>query len=100
MTNAERILLVLDSHLDHEIQLILYGRAAIVLGFTDPPAEAARTLDVDAIIPISQVSAFQSDERFWKAQEATNSELKKYGLYITHLFEADQIFLRRDWENT
>lgn len=27
-----------------------------------------------------------------------NDKLKSEGLYITHLFPADQVFLRRDWE--
>jgi hypothetical protein len=35
MTNAERILRELDSHLDHEVRLVLYGRAAIAIGFAN-----------------------------------------------------------------
>jgi hypothetical protein len=100
MTNAERILLTLDSHLDHLVPLVLFGRAAIVLGFKNPPPAVARTLDVDAIIPISQAATLRNDEQFWEAQELTNAQLKKEGLYITHLFQADQIFLRRDWEKS
>ena len=98
MTNAERILTVLDRHLNHEVPLILYGRSAITLGFDGVPDSVSRTLDVDAIIPLSRVTAFQTDEQFWSAQEATNRELDKDGLYITHLFEAKDVFLRRDWE--
>lgn len=98
MTNAERILLVLDHHLDHEVPLVLYGRAAIATGFDGAPEAVSRTLDVDVIIPVSRLTAFQEDGRFWDAQEATNRELEKDGLYITHLFQADQVFLRRDWE--
>ena len=98
MNNPDRIVRVLDSHLDHPVSLIAYGRAAIALGFHNPPEAAARTLDVDAIIPVSQLEGFRTDARFWDAQEATNRELDKEGLYITHLFEADQVFLRRDWE--
>ena len=98
MSNPERILRALDSHLDHEVTLVLYGRAAIALGFENPPEAAARTLDVDAVIPISQLERFRADGRFWDAQEAVNRELEKEGLYITHLFEADQVFLRHDWE--
>ena len=33
MTNAERILVTLDKRLDHEVTLVIYGRAAIALGF-------------------------------------------------------------------
>ena len=98
MINAERILLTLDRHLDHEVALVVYGRAAISLGFENPPAAVKQTLDVDAIIPMSRVAALQADERFWDAQEATNRELEAVGLYITHLFEARHVFLRPDWE--
>ena len=98
MTNAERILVTLDKRLDHEVTLVIYGRAAIALGFANPPDAVNHTLDVDGIIPVSQVEAFQADSNFWSAQEAANRELEKDGLYITHLFEADQVFLRRDWE--
>src|SRR5437016_4765840 len=98
MTNAERILGVLDSRLNHEIALILYGRAAIALGFGDAPEAVSRTLDVDAIIPVSKAVLFREDSNFWDSQEATNRELENEGLYITHLFQSDQIFLRRDWE--
>ena len=47
---------------------------------------------------MSQVTVFQADLRFWDAQEATNQKLQKDGLYITHLFEAKEVFLRHDWE--
>ena len=36
--NAERILQAVDSHLDHEVSLVIYGRAAIALGFANPPS--------------------------------------------------------------
>ncbi len=98
MDNASLILLTLDSHLGHATRLVLYGRAALQLGFTDPPREVAESRDVDAIIPLGDVDTLSSDEGFWDAQEATNRELRAKGLYITHLFRADQIFLRRDWE--
>jgi hypothetical protein len=98
MINAERILLALDSHLDHDVSLVIYGRAAVALGFIRPPEMVSRTLDVDAIVPLSQTSSLREDTNFWDAQEAANHDLEKDGLYITHLFEADQIFLRRDWE--
>ena len=96
--NAERILSALDRRLDHEVSLVIYGRAAIALGFENPPEEVTKTLDVDALIPVSQIARFRADLTFWDAQEGTNRELDKEGLYITHLFEANQVFLRRDWE--
>jgi hypothetical protein len=98
MTNPERILSALDRHLDHEVPLVIYGRAAVALGFDDPPEAVTRSLDVDAIIPLSLASRFQADDNFWEAQEAANRDLEADGLYITHLFLADQVFLRHDWE--
>ena len=59
---------------------------------------SAMPANVDAIIPVSQISLFRNDANFWDAQEAANRELEKEGLFITHLFEANQVFLRRDWE--
>ncbi len=35
MINSERILLALDRRMDHELRLVIYGRAAIALGFFD-----------------------------------------------------------------
>lgn len=98
MINSERIVRELDKHLDHEVRLVLYGRAAIALGFDDAPQAVKFSLDVDAIIPMSAVDRFRADLAFWDAQDATNRNLKKEGLYITHLFEAKEVFLRRDWE--
>ena len=98
MINAERIVRELDAHLDHEVRLVLYGRAALALGFSDAPDRVKHSLDVDAIIPMTAVESFRTDLAFWDAQETTNRLLKKDGLYITHLFEAKEIFLRRDWE--
>lgn len=99
MINAERILHTLDRHLDHAVRLVIYGRAAIALGFNDPPDAVKHSLDVDGIVSISQAPVLRADSNFWDAQEAANAELDKDGLYITHLFEASQIILRRDWES-
>jgi len=99
MSHAERILTVLDSGLDHAVQLVIYGRSALALGFSDPPAATKVSLDVDAIIPVSMVERMQSDTGFWEAQENANRILEPEGLYITHLFQSDQVFLRRDWES-
>ena len=98
MDNATVILQTLDGHLRRDTRLILYGRAALQLGFTDPPGDVAQSKDVDAIIPLMDVDELSSDEGFWEAQEVANRELRPRGLYITHLFRADQVFLRRDWE--
>jgi hypothetical protein len=98
MDNASLILETLDRHLSRSARLILYGRAALQLGFADPPPEVAESKDVDAIIPLGDLDQLSADESFWEAQEKTNQELRPKGLYITHLFRADQVFLRCDWE--
>lgn len=98
MDNASLIIQMLDSHLSQPARLVLYGRAALQLGFSDPPHETAESKDVDAIIPLGDLDELSANENFWNAQTATNSELRAKGLYITHLFRADQVFLRRDWE--
>ncbi len=98
MDNASLILQTLDGHLDHSVRLVLYGRAALQLGFENPPQGVAQSKDVDCIIPVTDLDALNVDEGFWDAQEATNVELRPLGLYITHLFRDDQIFLRQSWQ--
>lgn len=96
--NPSEVLLALDRELDHEVSLVLYGRAALYLGFPDAPAEFGTTQDVDGIIRLSQLSELMDDDGFWEAQERANRILDPRGLYITHLFSEDQVFLRPDWE--
>jgi len=62
--NPERLLLALDENLDHQVQLIIYGRSALWLGFDHPPAVTAATFAVDAIVPDAQVQALADDSRF------------------------------------
>ncbi len=97
MNHAEIILRALDRHLSHETPLVLYGRAALVLGFDDPPSEAAASLDVDIILPLDQAVALDEDFAFWDALEAANAELSSAGLYVTHLFAENQVILRPQW---
>jgi hypothetical protein len=80
MDNASLILQTLDGHLNHPARLILYGRAALQLGFTDPPRGVAESKDVDAIIPLTDLDGLSASEGFWDAQEATNTELRPKGL--------------------
>lgn len=96
--NPAEILLSLDRQLDHEVSLVLYGRAALCLGFDGAPAAFQATQDVDAIIPLSQLPELTEDTGFWDAVERTNTSLSSRGLYITHLFSEDQVFLRPDWK--
>ena len=97
MDNPSLILQTLDQHLDHAVRLVIYGRAALWLGFEGSPPEAARTQDVDAIISTIQEKELEADGKFWDAIEATNAALAARGLYITHLFSEREIFLRHDW---
>ena len=97
MNNPLFILQVLDRHLDHPVELTLYGRAALALGFPSHEARHDNTQDVDAIIPLAQLDQLHADEQFWDARDATNAELAKRGLYLTHLFTEADVFLRPDW---
>ncbi len=99
MTHPELIVATLDRHLDHEVSLVLFGRAAIGLGFEAPPAATAVTMDVDCILPQSSWPALQADENFWEAVEETNGDLSAQNLYLTHLFDEMQVFLRPEWES-
>lgn len=80
--NPAEIILALDRELDHEVPLVLYGRAALSLGFDQAPTEFHATQDVDAIISLSQLPALTSDESFWDALDRTNLSLSSKGLHI------------------
>ena len=97
MNNPLRILQAVDVKLDQPIEFFLFGRAALVLGFADPPAETAATQDVDGIIPRDLLAGLQANERWWTALKAANDELEAEGLYLTHLFDEEQIILRGNW---
>ena len=99
MSNAARIVTTLDSLLTKEATLILYGRASIALGFENPPAATLHSLDVDALLTTSHESSFKEVPEFWTAQEKLNEVLQDEGLYMTHIFPADMVFLRRQWES-
>lgn len=96
MSNAAKILATLDKHLAKRTSLVLYGRAALVLGFSGAPPDTALSLDVDVILTSEQSAALDQDESFWLALEAANTELAPSGLYVTHLFEESQVILRPD----
>jgi hypothetical protein len=99
MNHPELILRTLDSHLAAPTRLILYGRAALALGYPNPLADFHATMDVDAILPDIEMASIESDDSFWHAIERTNEELQSAGLYLTHLFADTQVILRADWLN-
>lgn len=95
MNFAERILTELDSRLDSEIQLCLYGRAAFVLGFGE--GDFAQSYDVDAVLWLGQDEELQRETNFWDALEQVNEVLAPEGLYMSHLFGEEQVILRPCW---
>ncbi len=97
MNHSRIILSKLDERLIKPTTLILYGRAALALGF-DPPLEAAfLSRDVDVILTSAQSLALDEDLEFWSALEAANTDLEPNGLYMTHLFDEHQVILRPNW---
>ena len=97
MNHPEKILRILDRNLTRPTRLILYGRAALALGFVNSPASFHATMDVDAILPEVAMSMLDADDQFWTAIEQTNEQLEASGLYITHLFTDSQVALSPDW---
>ena len=97
MNNPLFILQTLDRHLDHPVELTLYGRAALALGFPSHEPRHETTRDVDAIIPLAQLHQLRADEQFWGARDAANVDLAGRGLYLTHLFTEADVFLLPDW---
>ena len=67
MNQPERILRTLDRHLACPTRVIIYGRAALALGYDSPRALFYATMDVDAILPESSKAAIEADEGFWEA---------------------------------
>lgn len=96
-SNPLRILESLDRHLSGPFRLYIYGRSALALGYSAALPEYHATMDVDAILPASEVRAIEANEGFWAAQERVNAELGESGLYFTHLFEDRQVILTPDW---
>lgn len=95
--NAEKILAMLDDLLEQPVELTLYGRAALSLGYPDSPDEYAWSKDVDGVLWIGQAEELAAHTNFWSAQEEVNRRLQEQGLFITHLFEENQVVLRPDW---
>ena len=97
MTNPEQILKVLDRHLTSTVDLTLYGRAALTLGFDETPEDYALSRDVDAVLWIGQAEELNEKTNFWTAVERTNDDLADRGLYISHFFTENQVVLSKGW---
>ena len=99
MNNAKRILSALDAKLNKTVELTLYGRAAFVLGFKDAPKEFAQSKDIDAILWIGQAEELARTTNFWEAVQQVNRDFRDQELYISHLFEEDQVILTSEWKD-
>jgi hypothetical protein len=97
MNNAEEILHALDSELDSAVELTLYGRAALQLGFANPPSEYGLSRDVDAVLWIGQAEDLLEHSNFWDAVDTVNRRFAGRELYISHFFEETQVTLLPDW---
>jgi hypothetical protein len=97
--NPSLILTTLDGELMEPVSLVLYGRGSICLGYEGIEAGHEATRDVDAILRLGQIEAFEAGREFWSAVDRTNRILEPLGLYITHLFPEDLVFLRPDWDD-
>lgn len=95
--NAQIILDELNARLDVPVELTLYGRAAIQLGFPNPPKDTLLSLDVDAVFWLGQAEQLNEKTNFWEAIEQVNHVLSSRGLYISHFFTEDMVILRPNW---
>ena len=98
MSHAEQILTALDRKLDRNVDLTLYGRAAIHLGFENAPHEVALSRDIDAVLWLGQAEDLLAETNFWQAVDQINNELADQELFISHFFTEDQVILRPDWK--
>ena len=92
-----RILRTFDRHLAGPAEMTLFGRAALALGFPGAPPSFHNTRDVDAILSFQWLSSPDENIDFWLAQQSTNAELSKDGLYLTHLFRESEVIIQPDW---
>lgn len=100
MNNAQRILSTLDRYLSDPLELTLYGRAAISLGYPAASCQHQASLDIDVVLSPNEIELLNNQDFFWDAQEKTNQELTNQGLYLTHIFCSDQVILMPNWHDT
>ncbi len=99
MTNAVKLLAALDEKLSGKVELTLYGRAALHLGFPNPPLDYALSRDVDAVMWIGQAEDLLERTNFWSVIEQVNALFSDQELYISHFFEESQVVLTPDWRS-
>jgi len=64
VNNPERIVRLLDSYLEKETRIVVFGRAALALGFGKLGSEFGKTMDVDAILPAVEMGKIETDVQF------------------------------------
>ena len=97
MSNPFRILQPFDRHLVSPAEMTLFGRAALALGFAAAPPDFHHTRNVDAILSAEWLSSPDENIEFWLAQQRTNAELSRDGLYLTHLLRDSEVIILPDW---
>jgi hypothetical protein len=96
-SNARRILDFIDARLNTQIELTLYGRAALHLGFANAPEDFGYSHDVDVVLWSGQDEELERKSNFWEILEALNLHFEPAGLYMTHLFDEKDVILTPDW---
>ena len=71
-TNPHRILKRLDQNLAHPVELTLFGRAALALGFGQALAEWGQTLDID--VTANELSGKSLDRATFRGEGATRGQ--------------------------
>src|SRR5438105_3045767 len=97
VSNTDQILSALDEKLDNPVELTLYGRAALFLGFEDAPREFGQSRDVDGVLWKGQTEELIRNTNFWEAVAELNEQFREQELYITHFFEEQQLILTPHW---
>jgi len=82
VNNAEKILSALDAKLNLAVELTLYGRAALALGFVDAPPELFNSKDADVVLWHRQAEELE-ETNFWEAINELNEEFHDEGRYIS-----------------
>jgi len=98
--NPKIILSELNSRLSNQVELTLFGRAALNLGF-DPPINEKKsrlTHDVDVIVALDQEKSLDQNDDFWQAVEKANNNLSDKQLYLNHIFLESQIIIGTGWK--
>ena len=87
------ILRTLDKHLTGPGSILLFGGAAIVLGYR----RDRLTEDADLLLDDGECRTLIDESGFSEAVEATNAELGPQGLYLTYIFGPEQEILCPTW---